>query len=470
VKGLVRGLVVVLLLAVPAPASAWSLPTFFDTGVKDPGIFHSDYPDVGAQRIAAAGGRYAWISAEWISTAPKDPALLSNPRDPEDPGYDWALIDRQVKAAHAAGLRVVLELYDAPLWAATRPEVRNYKPRPQQFADFATAIGRRFSGKLRGLPRVHYWAIWNEPNLVDYIRPQGSRAKITSTSVYRRLLNAGAHALRALDRRNLIIAGGMAPFGIERPFQPGAALFAEKFLCVTRTRPQQPTCHAKESFDIWAVHPYTSGGPDHPAATPDNASLVDLPRMRRTLDAAVGAHHVDTRHRVRMWVSEFAWDTNPPDSGAVPVGLHARWTAEAMYRAWLAGVDTFIWLGVRDYPIGEGGTQSALWFRGDTIEQDTPKPAMYAFRFPFVAYQSKRRVTIWGRTPRGQRGRVRIEQQAGSAWRRLATLSTTHGGVFHATLRGHGRGALRARFGGWKSRPFSLQRPPDVPVYPFGTQ
>ena len=58
--------------------------------------------------------------------------------------------------------------------------------------------------------------------------------------------------------------------------------------------------------------------------------------MRRLLTAAYKAGHVDTRKAPGFWVTEFAWDTRPPDPNplAAPIDLQARWTSEALYRSW----------------------------------------------------------------------------------------------------------------------------------------
>ena len=101
-------------------------------------------------------------------------------------------------------------------------------------------------------------------------------------------------------------------------------------------------------FDIWSHHPYTSGGPTHRASNPDNVSIRELPRMRKVLRAGVRFKHIIHTGSVRFWVTEFSWDTNPPDPKGVPVDLHARWVSEALYRMWRAGVSLVTWFQLRD--------------------------------------------------------------------------------------------------------------------------
>jgi hypothetical protein len=197
--------------------------------------------------------------------------------------------------------------------------------------------------------------------------------------------------------------------------------------------------------------------------------------MRRLLLAAVRAGHVRPNAPIRFWATEFSWDTTPPDPRAVPLRLHARWVAESLYRMWTHGISLVTWFQLRDRSLDPRGHQatyeSGLYFqcaRGLTC--DRPKPALTAFRFPFVAFRTGGRVLVWGRTPRGVRGRVVVQQRSGGGWRRLGSLTTDRYGIFQRRLRPRGTGDVRARLsgGGATALPFSLRRPRDFPVCPFG--
>jgi hypothetical protein len=130
-----------------------------------------------------------------------------------------------------------------------------------------------------------------------------------------------------------------------------------------------------------------------------------------------------------------------------------------------------MWLEIRDSPFPSQPVQAGMYYRGATLAQDRPKPILAAFRFPFVAYLGSGKVTVWGRTPDSLAHPVRIELSTPSGWKRIATLRTHAGGVFAATIRTSARPAswVRARTNGRVSPAFSLRRPPDYPVDPFGT-
>jgi hypothetical protein len=250
--------------------------------------------------------------------------------------------------------------------------------------------------------------------------------------------------------------------------------FMRALLCMSGGRNPKPICSTRVKFDIWSHHPYTSGDAGHHAADPDDVSLADLPEMRRLLSAAIRAGHVTSSKRVAFWVTEFSWDTNPPDPGAVPVRLHGRWVAEALHTMWKAGVSLATWYKLRDAAANGNSHsdtfESGLYFRCQTLSCDQPKPALKAFRFPFVAYRRGKRVAVWGRTPSSKRASVVVEQAAGRRWKRLAKLRANRYGIFSRRIRSSRKGRVRARVlkPAERSLPFSLKRPPDLPVNPFG--
>jgi hypothetical protein len=240
-------------------------------------------------------------------------------------------------------------------------------------------------------------------------------------------------------------------------------------LCVSRQL--RRTCTAQTRFDVWAHHPYTSGGPTRKAFRRDDVSLGNLPEMRAVLDAAVRHRRIVSRRKVEFWVTEFGWDTSPPDPKGIPLALHARWTAEALYRMWANGVSLATWHQLRDDPfVPNSFFQAGLYFRGATMADDRPKPSVTAFRFPFVAFRQRNQVMVWGRTPTSRGGTVVIEHQVNGRWIRTRKLRANRHGVFSARFaRPANTGWMRARFGRETARPFSLAHVKDRYFAPFGT-
>jgi hypothetical protein len=428
------------------------------------------------RRIKAAGATIVRFTISWRAVAPTTLPATWNPADPGDPNYSWGTYDQEITQAVRHGLTPLVTFLYTPAWAEVGGKTTQGTHRPTQaaIAQFATALATRYSGHFNGLPRVRYWQVWNEPNITPYLEPQRVSGKDVAAAYYRIMLDASAKALTGVSPSNIVVSAGLSPFTVDyRDVRSvGPLRFMRELLCMSGGTQPKPTCNAKATFDIWATHPYTSGGPFHHASNPDDVSLGDLPTMRTLLDAARKAGHVVSTHPVEFWVTEFSWDSKPPDPRGVPLALHARWTAEAIYQMWKSGVDALVWLMLRDDPYPLSPLQAGLYVRGKTLAGDRPKPALTAFRFPFVAYLNGTSVLIWGRTPGGHAGSVVVERQTGGAgpWRRVATAHADAHGIFTETmtLAATRTDKLRARLGRTTSLSFSLTQPPDHIVRPFG--
>jgi hypothetical protein len=245
-----------------------------------------------------------------------------------------------------------------------------------------------------------------------------------------------------------------------------------ELLCMKGRKSPKPSCKKRTRFDIWSHNPYTLGEPTHHANGTDNVSLGDLPEMRRLLDAAARAGHIILRDRVQFWVTEFSWDSNPPDPKGVPVALHARWVAEALYRMWQSGVSLVTWFKLRDAPIDASPFQSGLYaYDGATPLFARGKPALAAFRFPFVAFRTNARtIRVWGRTPDNHPAMIAIEQLVNTQWQQIATLVANDSGMFTAAVQTERAGLMRARMDKVISPTFSLETPPPLTLEnPFGS-
>jgi hypothetical protein len=493
-------LAIVLLANVAVQASAGSSASPppahpLQTALDDPETFAGPEADLALARTRGAGATAVKLVLFWNSVAPggAQPPQGFDPANPNDPAYNWSSFDAELRTAVSRRLEPIVQIWGAPPWAERPPpgrsDLTNWDVDPNDLAQFAEAAAERYDGSFQDLPRVRYWQVWNEPNLSVFFNPQLSTqltqkpscpfdpTEAVSPDLYRAMVNDTAAALHQVRPDNVVIAGGLSPFcGTSGVVAMAPLLFMRKLLCMSNDPVPRPTCSAKVSFDIWAANPYTAGGPTHKAWRPDDVSIGNLPEMNRLLQAAIRAGHVQSTRPVGFWVTEFGWDTKPPDTGGVPLALHARWVAEALYRMWLDGITLVTWFALRDEaPAGRAEAfviQSGLYFRGDAVADDRPKPALRAFRFPMVAFeQPGPRILVWGRTPWGRSGSVVIEQSWRQGWRLVGRVSTDRYGVFYRTLQPRGPGLLvRARLAGSAatSVPFSLRRPPDLLVNPFG--
>jgi hypothetical protein len=434
------------------------------------------------RNLRQTGGRVLRIFVYWDRIAPLGKVRPAgfDALDPGDPAYQWAELDRSVRAAIAGGASPFLSVFWAPYWALEGGQQSGRgtnRPSPAALAQFMFALTTRYSGRFEGLPRVRYFGVWNEPNLNEYLSPQWDARRVPVTpDWYRDMVNASADVIHGVHRDNFVIAGELAPFG--GPFGPHVRMhpleFMRRMLCVSAGATPKPTCNREVRFDAWAHHPYTFGGPTRQASHRDDVSIGDLGEMRRLLDAASAAGHIVSRRRPAFWVTEFSYDSKPADPKGLGPALHARWTSEALFRMWQSNVRLVAWFQLRDGRFPQDVLQSGLYMRGKRgISSDKPKPALRAFRLPFVAFREKdRSISYWGRTPTSTKQAILVEQKRGVHWARVATPTVDRYGIFLGRVaNAQGNGALRARLadGSDVSLPFSLEVPKDFAFCPWGS-
>jgi hypothetical protein len=462
----------------PPAAAPFSPAGGLQTAVHDFDVFSGPNPSLALRRIRAAGATAIRLTLNWRSIAPagtKKPVGF-NAQNPRDPAYRWSTFDRELVLSAAYGLEPIVVIVTAPAWAEGAAEGRpgTRRPNPNELGAFAHAAALRYSGTFPGLPRVRYWQVWNEPNLGTFLNPQTIGGNDVSPTIYRAMVNKAAAAVHGVQPDALVIAGGNSAFGRSGGTVASIAplAFMRELLCMSKGKHPHRTCRSRTTFDIWAHHPYTAGGPGHHAYYPDNISIPDLPAMRHLLVAATRAGNVVSKGVPLFWVTEFSWDTDPPDTAAVPSRLQARWVAEALYRMWSYGISLVTWFQLRDQPLSASIYQSGLYYNdGPAYRLNQPKLGLAAFRFPFVAFKVRGALLVWGRVPPQAAGRkVTVEQTLGVGWRVRAVLRTNRFGVFRAKLRAPRYGSLRARVAGQAaSVPFSLKAPPPLQlISPFG--
>ena len=334
----------------------------------------------------------------WDQVAPTRPtrALASN-----DPAYKWTAADEVLDGLHARGIDALVTLYGSPRWANGGRNANAPPTGTKTFADFAYAAAKRY-------PFVHKWTIWNEPNQNLYLAG-------TSPSLYvKTLLNPAYAAIHRANPRALVAGGVTAPRGNTHGYGPLAWV---KGL---------GKAHAK--LDAYAHNPY----PTRPRETPlagacgycDVISMANLGRLTNQV-----RHYLGTKP---IWLTEYGYQTNPPDFFGVAPTLQASYIGEAAMRAYqLSGVSLLIQYLLKDEP------QLDRFQTGLFTVHGTPKPAYSAFRFP-LAQVSRRgtRTALWGQIRPGEGLRTyRLEVSNGSRWRWVGpNRHTNSAGAFAATL------------------------------------
>jgi hypothetical protein len=432
--------------------------------------------------VRETGSTMTLSALRWKVIAPTEKPANWNPEDPADPHYNWDFIDKWVTRAVAAGLSPVLQVRSAPSWAercVPDPDLESVcNPDPAALAAFTRAAVRRFSGNFQGLPRVRFWEGLNEPNLVLYFEPQYEGDVPVSPDLYRTLLNTFYATVKSVDPTNLVLAPGLGPAAVP-PFTMGPMRFTRLLLCMKGNKPIPPPnkCGEGVHFDIYDIHPYTTGRPTHEGG-PNDIEMGDLAKAQKLLAAADKPHRIQGAFkRTPMWITEFSYDSKPPDPGGLPMKTETQWIAEALYQAWSNRVSNFMWYSLEDerprpeIPFRES-LQSGLYFWAPTVAEEQPKPAMYAYRFPFVAFRKPHGLRYWGRTPESVGGKVVLQVRERGKWRKVAATAADGAGIFEGFVRtryGRGKkGAVRARYIDSVSPGFPMRRVPDFSHPPFG--
>ena len=372
------GLVATLVLAAaarPASQSRYLVTGIFD----DAHIFGGDpatvFPELNQLHV-----RMIRVTLWWggpLGVAPQRPAIAA---DPGDAAYRWAAYDRVVRAAGAAGIRVMFTILGTPFWESG---IAAWNRAPRDAKDlqaFATAAARRYDGTFRvgdatALPAVRYWTAWNEPNSPVFLRPQyrrvGGKWVVQSGRDYARICNAVVAGVKSGGgARALVACGVTAPRGNNEPSTARASVSPLAFV-------QAMWAAGARGFDAYAHHPYY-GAPNETPSTPPPQGTRGQPPTAVTLGNFSSLVREVTRRygsSVRFWITEYGYQTNPPDKT-----FGVSWAKQALYlrQAWQLAranprVDVFLWFLLQD-EARLGGWQSGLVTAGGTR-----KPAFATF-------------------------------------------------------------------------------------------
>jgi hypothetical protein len=315
------------------------------------------------------------------------------------------------------------------------------------------------------LPRVSLWSVWNEPNLPRFLLPQrDSRGRPLSPHLYRGLYLAAHEALGATGHGDdTILMGELLPVGKAgrserssvRPLE-----FVRDLACVdSRLRPYRGSAARHRDCDDYralpgtgmAVHPYTSGTFGPPSSRPrhrDDVMIGSLSRLTSLLDRLGSRRRLAVR-RMPVWITEFGFQTEPPERFGARLRDMPRYMGESEYIAYRnSRVRSY-----SQYPLlddrGSAGFQSGLRF-----SDGRAKPKVYrAFELPLFARRvSRSRVELFGGVRAASGGRVTIEaRRPGGRFRRIGTARLNSRGYFRVRLRASGTREFRTVAGGKRS-------------------
>jgi hypothetical protein len=472
-------------------------------------------PDATLRELHALGVGVVRVTLPWASIAP-DPNSQTRPAgfDATDPAAypaaNWAPFDAVVRAAQADGLRIDFTITGgAPLWADSQPippaalsPLYAWLPSPSEYQAFVHAVGLRYDGGYAPpgqskLPRVSFWAVWNEPNFGKGIAPQATHGStvLSAAGWYRRLLDAGWNGLQSTGHgRDTILIGTLAArgsrngptpgnpdgnpgtFGTTKPLQFIRALYcvdsrskplrgsaASAIGCpgggsAAQFRSSHPGLFSATGF---AIHPYPINLPPTRTTShdPDYVEFSQIPNLESLLDRIQKAY--GSRRQYPIYVTEYGYITNPPNRSGHFVSpptaaKYMNWAEYLSYRN--RRIATTMQFLLRDPNPRVGVPEFGGFASGLEFFSGKHKPSYDAYRMPlFLPSTSTRRgrsLEVWGcvrpapyarqSRHRSQTVKIQFQNRSRGAFKTIKSVRiTSRRGYFDVKVTFPGSGSVR---------------------------
>jgi hypothetical protein len=344
--------------AVLSAAAAPAVASTTQTSIFEPGAPAILNPTGTMQTLRLLGVQEIRLPMAWNRVAPapfsrRAPHFqATNPA--AYPSANWAIWDAVIRAATADGIKVDLDLLGrAPYWGMSSQYKTTYQgslyPSPTAYEAFYKAVATRYSGTYKpkgqstALPRVSFWTVWNEPDYISSLRPQGTGPHYSiwaSPVIYRNLVWAAWKALQATGHgRDTFVFGELTPRS--EPYEPQNAMYPVTFLqrmyCVgSNWRPLRGTAAAQEQCPTSSsrfksenpalfgasgvsVHPYSRWNPPTQEGwkwcnvRPYIGLCDDMGQLGNLTSALDRLQHIyGSSHKFPIYNTEYGYQTSPP--------------------------------------------------------------------------------------------------------------------------------------------------------------
>jgi hypothetical protein len=446
---LLAGIVAALLAGPPMAAASTDQITILDPTPSllngETAARRSDILD----RLQALGVDSVRIQVQWRFLAPS-PNSDSKPDDfvSDDPGdyptHAFEVLDTIVRGTVARGMQPLLTpTGPAPDWATAGGHGGIFRPDAGEFQDFVTALGERYGGDCvppdcktlvgaEPLPRVEQWAVWNEPNLKTFLRPQRNFAgRTVSGRIYRSLFLAGQRGLADTGHsRDMLLIGETAPSRGSASTTPLS--FLRQVFCLSERYKPLGDCDPIDATG-WSHHPYNPHIPPWEQPREAHSSIISIGSIGRLVTALRRvARAGGSEGRLPVYVSEYGIESQPQDGFGVSPQRQAEFLGAAEFllyeNPW---VQSFAQYLLDDDP----NPNKLLSFQtGLRFTSGFPKPSYDAFPIPLVARErAGGGVELWGHVRPGSgpyEVQVRYRDTGVGPGRELTTLDTNAGGYF----------------------------------------
>ena len=307
--------------------------------------------------------------------------------DQADEVSAWDKYDHIVGLVEQYDLQLLVRLSNPPDWVHADPAIGDKAPPDnlQDYLDYVQAVAERYRG------RVHYYQVWNEPNIFP---EWGNQAP--DPVAYTAMLCQAYDLLKQIDPSIVVMSGPLAPTNALGGLNLNDFIYLQRMFDLG----------AGECFDILSMQGYglNSGATDR-RMRPQHVNFARNLYIRDLMVSNGYAHKP-------IWISEAAWnpvpepDVNPNIDGRYNYGQvteeqAARYMVtayERMQREWNWTGVMFYWYFKRpaDYEINQS------WYYFRMVEPNfTPLPiytAMqdYTTNLTPTLYQGTHQADHWG--------------------------------------------------------------------------
>jgi hypothetical protein len=367
-------------------------------------------------RLQALGVDTVRIQVQWRFLAPT-PGSAFKPlgfdgSDPGDyPGHAFDVLDSVVRGVEARGMDALLTpTGPIPDWASSTGRGSLFDPDTDDFQQFVQALGERYDGTCvppncsgvagDALPRVDQWAVWNEPNLKTFLRPQRVLGRTVSGLIYRRLFLAAQRGLADTGHKSdTLLIGETSPSRGSASTSP--LKFLRQVFCLDPQYDPLRYCQPIEA-NGWSHHPYNPHIPPWETPKRIHRSIISIGSIGRLVRALrLVARAGATTGRLPVYVTEYGIESYPQGGFGVSPQRQAEFLGIAEYllyrNPWIRSFAQYLLDDDRN------PSQLLSFQTGLRFASGFPKPAYDAFPVTLVARRNKRGgVELWGHVRPGQ--------------------------------------------------------------------
>ncbi|MCL4506668.1 MAG: hypothetical protein M1434_14680 [Chloroflexi bacterium] len=231
---------------------------------------------------------YTWIRQQfpWADIEIDGKGDFTDRRNPPARSA-WDKYDNIVALTEKYGLQMIARLSAPPQWAhAGYADLGDFGPPAnfQDYADFVAAVVSRYKG------RIHYYQIWNEPN----IYPEWGQQRVNPED-YTKMLCMAYQRAKQIDPEVVIISAALAPTVAQDGRDLSDLIFLQRMY----------NAGAGKCFDILSAQGYgLFSGPDDHRLNPLTTNVA-----RHVLLRDIMVRNGDEDKSI--WLSELNWDAVP---------------------------------------------------------------------------------------------------------------------------------------------------------------